>query len=133
LIEGRGDLEFPKARELLRLHGMARSGDGHIDVHSGGPVYYHDPVALLAWMFGDDLIARIDEEIDAVADDGAALDDATRAQRIAAIDVEILECQREEEAATLAAIDAGIEIERRGDIDPRAFLNLSDDAPAPRT
>jgi hypothetical protein len=132
LIEGRGDFEFPKARELLQLRGMVRTDAGLIDVHSGGPTYHHNAVALMAWLFGDDLIARIDEEIDAVADDAAALDEGTRAQRVAALDAEILLAEREEEAATLAAHDSGIEIERRPDLDPRAFLSLSDAAPAPR-
>ena len=83
LVE-RGDVKieqlFPKA--------LARA-----DVHNAGPkaagcaAYFElvDPVGLIAWLFGDALIAALDREIDSEADDKAALDGPERARREAAI------------------------------------------------
>jgi len=49
-----------------------------------------------------------------------------RRQRIAALDAEILELERAEEAMIVAAAEHGIDLERRGDADPRAVIGTAE-------
>ena len=86
-----------------------------------------DAMAVLAWLHKDALIAALDAEIDASADDKAALDDDTRSQRAAEIAAAILLAEREE--CTLVEIMNGAVL-FRSDSDARAVLAM--DGPAPR-
>ena len=92
-----------------------------------------DPQALplLFWLHRAAIIAKIDAQIDAVADDANSLTDQERAEQIGEIDRDRLAVQREEEHWIGKAIDAGMTMLRRPDADPRAVLGLADDMPAP--
>ncbi len=56
-----------------------------------------DPLALIARLFPDQLISALDREIDLIADDANALDDKTRAEKLATIAADTLAAEREEE------------------------------------
>jgi hypothetical protein len=88
-----------------------------------------DAFGILCWAFGDSLIAMLEAEVDAMADDAAALDNDERAERESALLAKILEMERVEEAIIEAG---GDQAKRRPDADPRAVLGLSSDLPPPR-
>jgi hypothetical protein len=83
--------------------------------------------ALFTWLNKDALIAAIGKQIDAEADDKAALSPAEKAKRETEILAAILDVEREE----AALIDKAGDFELyRPDTDPRAFLSIN--GPAPR-
>ncbi len=88
--------------------------------------------ALLAWLAKDELIERLEGEVDERSDDEHALSDEDRAARLAAIEAECLAVGRDEEHFIEAAAREGFSVQRRPDADPRAVLALSGDLPAPR-
>jgi hypothetical protein len=88
-----------------------------------------DVLAILAWLRRDELIAGLEKEIDAAADDPQALTDVQRAERFKTCLGNLLEAEREEEAAVLAA---SFHVIRRADADPRAVLGLSSALPGPK-
>ena len=92
-----------------------------------------DPSALplLFWLHRDAIVAKIEQQIDAVADDANSLTERERAEQIGEIDRDRLAVQREEEHWIGAAVDAGMTMLRRPYADPRALLGLADDLPAP--
>ncbi len=105
-----------------------------VDGGNGGVVFPApgaDATALLAWLHRDELIAKIETEIDANADDGRALSDDKRAERLHELAAAMLEVERAEEAAIELANASGSAILRRREADPRAVLGLADDCPAP--
>jgi hypothetical protein len=55
-----------------------------------------DFLGLLCWLMPDQVIARIEQELDAIADDKAALDEKTRAEREAQISSDMLAIERSE-------------------------------------
>jgi hypothetical protein len=85
-----------------------------------------DALAVLCWLHHDSLIERLEAEIDDLADDSQALDDAERGYREADLTVRILQTERVEEAFIEQAEAAGQMIQRRADADPRAVLGLAD-------
>jgi hypothetical protein len=91
-----------------------------------------DGMALLAWLYRDDLIAALDREIDSIAVDANALSDEVRASRRQEIIADILATERDEEALIELAAADGLEILRRADADPRAVLGLANEMPAPK-
>ena len=90
-----------------------------------------DPMALIAWVHRDALVAGVEALVDAAADP-AALDEKARRDRIAALASEILGVERGEEAAIEAIEAAGLQFVRRPEADPRAVLNLAGELLAPR-
>jgi hypothetical protein len=85
-----------------------------------------DPVALFAWLTPGEFLKQLEAEITDAGDDDRAL---TREQRKAKDDElarEILLRERIEEALVTATPGAL----RRRDVDLRALLHLSDDAPS---
>jgi hypothetical protein len=85
-----------------------------------------DGLALVAWLFKDRLLEKLESEIDDLASDDAALSDEQRAEREAALLHGILEAERIEEALIEQTELAGQPIARRPDADPRAVLGLAD-------
>lgn len=79
-------------------------------------------LAIAAWLDPGKMLKALEAEIDALADDDNALDDATRAKKITELNSKILEAQR----AEVAAIDR-----ERGDFsyrdgtDPQAILGIA--------
>lgn len=101
----------------------------------GGRVLLHeyDPGALpiLFWLHREAIIKKIEEAIDAAADDAHALTMDQRRVKLAEIDRDRLAAARDEEFFLTAAVAAGATILRRANADPRAVLGIGDDAPAP--
>lgn len=90
-----------------------------------------DAAGLMCFVHRAALLAAVNGEIDAVADDEHALTDAARAEKLAEVMSDILAVERQEEALICAAESAGSVILRRAECDPRAVLNLSDSLPGP--
>jgi hypothetical protein len=88
-----------------------------------------DAVGLLAWLFRDQVASALDSEIDAIADDAAALTPEQRADQRARALADRLAIEREEEAFVRMVVAGGAGVMRRPDCDPRAVLGLSDDLP----
>lgn len=81
-----------------------------------------DTMALFAWFHRDALVARLEAEIDTLADDAAALSSQEREQRLAEIAADRLIAERAE-CALLSRMQAdGPPIEHRVEADPRAVL-----------
>jgi hypothetical protein len=81
-------------------------------------------LGLLAWMFKDALIAAIDREIDAEADDAASLSHEERQQREAEAQGDLLDIERQEAELVWQAQAQGLPVEHRADISPLALLGL---------
>jgi hypothetical protein len=86
-----------------------------------------DVAGFQAWLDPDRLLAAMEREIDAISDDDHALSVEQRREKEGALKSEMLALERLEEDLCIAE-----DAPRRPDLDPRAFLNLSDSAPAPR-
>lgn len=91
---------------------------------ASGPIRLDRATEFVAWLLQDQLVAKLDELIDEVADDAAALDDEQRAERLAEIERDRLAVQFEEEAAVRLAEERGLTVPRRVDADPRAVLGV---------
>ena len=90
-----------------------------------------DSVGLFCWVFGNQLIAAAEAEIDLLSDDEHALDDAQRARIEAEIAAKILATERQEEALIMLGEQQGLEVRRRDDASPLAVLGLASSLPAP--
>jgi hypothetical protein len=82
---------------------------------------------FLALLDKDALIARLEAEIDELADDSVALDASMRGYREHELLTQILATERAECAAIEAAEQAGMTIPYRDDVDVRAALCLGDE------
>jgi hypothetical protein len=81
-----------------------------------------DAVALLTWLPKDALIKRLDAEIDAEADDGAALSHEVRQRQEAEVLDDLLDVERNESALVREAQSQGLPAEHRNDCSPLAIL-----------
>jgi hypothetical protein len=81
-------------------------------------------LALFAWVFKDALIAAIDREIDAEADDAASLSHEERQRREAEAMGDLLDIERQEAALVWRAQSEGLPVEHRADISPLALLGV---------
>lgn len=90
-----------------------------------------EPWRALPWLFQRELIAAIEREIDACADDAHALTAEQRAVQLATIAADMLAVEREEVALLDEANAETITVLPRSDVDPRAVLGLADTMPAP--
>lgn len=79
----------------------------------GATVFHEavDVVGLIAFIFKDALIAALDREFDAEADDKAALTREARQQREAEAMGDLLSIEREEAALTWSAMEQGLPVE----------------------
>ena len=84
-----------------------------------------DVMALTVWLHRDVLLERLEGEIDAISDDTNALDHAGRIKREASITAAILDAERAEEWFSEQIEEEGQSVERRADLDPRAFLAIT--------
>lgn len=117
LVEAGGAIRWPNYHESFSTLG--------IDTATRGAIPLPNVNGLLAWLMPDALAAALDAEIDAVADDTAAMEPAQRETREARLLDEILEAERVEEALIVACEAAGIVAERRPDASPLAILAVS--------
>ena len=83
-----------------------------------------DTTALICWLFQDEMVKRLDAEIDAETDNGSALSHEERELRTAEIMNDILATERDEAALTWRAMEERLPVEFRPDIDPCAVLGL---------
>lgn len=90
-----------------------------------------DAIALLAWLDPERFTDRLHAALDELTDGEAGITEEERHRRLADLDARVLAVQHIEEAATVVALAAGHTCTRRPDLDPRAFLELADDMPAP--
>jgi hypothetical protein len=114
--------------ELGRPPGFAQT---QLRPHAASAFPAPDGVGLIAWLFRDQLVQKLNTEIDSIADDEDALSPEQRTSQERRISDEILEIERAEEM-TIEALEAdNIEILRRDNADPRAILSLTLDLPGP--
>lgn len=114
-LEHADPFQFP----TIALRASVMGGKGLVSVQ-GVP-----DIAVLAWLFGDLLISRLNEEIDALADgDESALTDAQRTERERTISDDIVALEFEEEALIQIAAERGVTISRRSDASPTAVLGI---------
>lgn len=83
-------------------------------------------LAVLCWLQRDRLVERLETEVNDLADDSQALDDAERGFREADLTARILQTERVEESFIEQADLAGQTIARRPDPDPRSVLGRAD-------
>lgn len=84
-----------------------------------------DAMALLAWLHQDELIRRLDAEIDATADDASALDADQRRQAEAEILADRLAVEREEAELCWSQAATGGPISLRFDLAPETLLGVT--------
>jgi hypothetical protein len=87
---------------------------------------------VIAWMHEGALVEAIHREIDSAAKSELSLNDEDRSLRLIELANAQLKLEREEEGFICQAAEAGIEIARRKNADPRAVLGLSSEMPAPK-
>jgi hypothetical protein len=80
-------------------------------------------LALFCYLHGDALMAKLEDELADLADP-AGLSDEAKASQIAALEAEVLELERQEEAAIMLSEATGAPIARRADANPLAVLEL---------
>ncbi len=115
LVEFDRDIAWPTMRQQSQVIGAER----HLAFAE-----VPDTIGLLAWMFKDALIAALDREIDAEADDAAALTHEQRQQREAEALGDLLAVERDECALVWQGQAQGLPVEHRADISPLALLGL---------
>ncbi|CAJ0890866.1 hypothetical protein AMST5_04086 [freshwater sediment metagenome] len=125
-----GSIQWP---EKYQVSPIVWGPNGQPIGSAGKDGWTFDPLAFSIWLHKDSVIAAIEREITAKSDDSSAMDDATRAKKRERVAAAILSAEREEERLIELAEESGVAIPRREDADPRAFLGLSDSAPAPRS
>jgi hypothetical protein len=84
-----------------------------------------DAVALMAFLFRDQMIGAIETEIDARSDDAHALTGQQRAARERELLASLLQVEREEEHLIALANAAGGNVLRRPGADPMAVLGIA--------
>jgi hypothetical protein len=83
-----------------------------------------DVLAVFAFVFKDQLLKRLDQEIDASADDANAMTPEAREQAESEILGDLIEIERQEAELVFRAQAQGIQIEHRGDISPQSLLSV---------
>jgi hypothetical protein len=116
LIEFDRDIAWPTMRVQSSVYNTGTPAIAFAEVP--------DTVALLAWAFRDALIARLDAEIDAEADDAAALRHEQRQQREAEAQDDLLAIERDESWLVWSAQAQNLPVEHRADINPVALLGV---------
>jgi hypothetical protein len=91
-----------------------------------------DALALVVWLHKDALIKQLDREIDAEADDDAALTHEARQQQEAVVMGDLLAVERDEAALVWRAMDERLPAEHRNDCAAEAILQTVS-VVAPRT
>lgn len=120
LVEADLDIGWPMVMQRLGLAGIvAKTGD---QLAGNAMAEIVDMTALFAWLHKDALIARIEQEIDGIADDTSALSPQDREQCLAQIDADRLAIERQEAALVWRLQADGLPVEHRTDADARAVL-----------
>lgn len=122
--EGEG-IEWPKTPLVARVSGDALSKDGPLTLDAISRTEAPHAVALIAYLFRDALIAKLNAEVDALADDSAALTPEERATKETALLAKLLGCEHDEEAMIEHAEADGFEVLRRREASPLAVLGVA--------
>jgi hypothetical protein len=122
LVEAGHDIVWQSTMTRLTLAAVVGSDGARVLGHAMGEVT--DLQALLTWLLRDALIGRLEAEIDAVADDAAALSAEARAEKLAQIGSDRLAAERHEAALVRRMQDDGLPVEHRVDADVRAVLRV---------
>lgn len=88
-------------------------------------LWHTDVDGVLAWLFRDEIVTKIEAEIEACADDANALSTQQRSDRLDEIASDRLLVEREEESLIEAAERKGLAVMRRPDADARAVLGIA--------
>jgi hypothetical protein len=116
IVEHDGKLTWPMQRVQSQVFNAQPGATAFAEVP--------DAVALVAWTFKGALIAALDAEIDAAADDPASLSSEDRQQREAEVISDILANDRDESWLTWRAMDERLPVEFRADCSPAAILSV---------
>jgi hypothetical protein len=114
-VEHDASIQFP----MMRMRSMVV---GAQETLAFGEVA--DAVALFAWLNRDALIARLDCEIDAEADDAAALSHEARQKAEAEVLGDLLNIERQETELVWLAMAQNLPCEHRADCAPQAILGV---------
>lgn len=118
------DIGFPQT--LISFSTLSPAGAG------AASIYVPMPNELICWLFLDQILARIEADIDKLASDEGALSDVEKQKRETEIRSLLLQAERDEENIIDQLEQASTAtIQRRPDADPRAVLGLSSDLPMP--
>jgi hypothetical protein len=121
-----------RAREYVRQlalagtpHVMAERGEFRIDWPPGCQVSMGTvgpgSAAVMAWLFGDEMVRRLDEQIERIS--GSGLSSNERPRREGQLKSRIAALERDEEAI-VERYEAEFDLARRVNADPLAVLNL---------
>jgi hypothetical protein len=110
LIARGGDIEFAQT-------------DMSVPV-AGGNWTQADALATLVWLHRDQLLKKLDSEIDAACDDDAALDDAERQSRRSETQASLIDSERGLAALIWEAQRQHLPIEFPADLAPMAILSV---------
>lgn len=139
-------LPSAEAKQKVRDHIAGMIEAGRIDVsgtlrRSGGgvqwPTSYSNPnqietQSVLAFICSDQIIAKLEKEVDLLADDERALTHEQCETKLKALHAKRLELERDEEELLRAAAAKGFAVTRRPDADVRAVLGLGSSMPTLR-
>jgi hypothetical protein len=86
---------------------------------------------LLAWLFPDEVIARLDAMVEAEIDDAAALATSDQQAELGELSAGIEQLGRQEEALIEAAFAQGVDVLRRARADPACVLGVRERVAVP--
>lgn len=120
-IDHGGSIRFAEKHHSFESFGfVAQEGAPRVHVTVGASL--PDGIATVAYLFQDQIIAKLDEAIARGSDDAEALSDEARALRLAEIDAELLATERIEEAYLELC---GPDVIRRADANPLAVFSIA--------
>jgi hypothetical protein len=122
LVEAAQPLAFPMIMQRWPLAGIVGKSSDRVVGHAMGEQVDH--LAMFAAILKPKLIAYVEAQIDAIADDAAALSADTRAEKLAQIGSDKLAAERQEAALVRRIQDDGFPVEHRVDADVRAVLGV---------
>lgn len=117
VVEHGGELVWPMTRLSSEVYGGQERGLAFAQVP--------DVLAIIAYLHHDALLAAIDREVMACADDKAALTDDEREVRLAEVMGDLLSVEREECTLIWRAMDEGLPATFRPDCNPLAILSCA--------
>jgi hypothetical protein len=111
-----------KGTPRISLHG------GDMRISFADPSAYttslDDIVRIVVWANADQVTALLDAQIDRMELPSMALTLAEKTERSADLNRQLVQLQRQEEAAIEKALQAGVVVARRPEADPRAVLGI---------